>query len=131
MAIEFEVSDVIPAAPDVVYHAWLDSAEHSKMTGSPAQVSAVIGESFKAWDGYIEGRNLELEPPRRIVQLWRTTEFNDAEPDSHLEITLEPEGDGTRITLRHSKLPEHGMQYQQGWRDAYFTPMKAYFEGHS
>ena len=48
-----------------------------------------------------------------------------------LEVLFEAEGAGTRVTLRHSNLPEHGMQYHQGWIDAYFTPMKAYFEGKS
>lgn len=127
MAIEFEVYDVIPAAPEVVYAAWLDSEAHSKMTGSPAKVSADIGGEFEAWDGYINGTNLELEPPTRILQRWRTTEFEENDEDSLLEIGFEPEGEGTQVTIRHSNLPEHGMQYQQGWRDAYFEPMKEYF----
>lgn len=29
--------------------------------------------------------------------------------------------------FRHSGLPAHGMQYQQGWKDACFEPMKEYF----
>ena len=129
MSIEFEVSDVIPAAPEIIYAAWLDSDEHSKMTGSEAAVSDKVGAAFEAWDGYIQGTNLELEPPNRILQQWRTAEFGDDEPDSRLEIRLESEGDGTRVTIRHSELPEHGMQYQQGWIDSYFTPMKLYFGG--
>jgi uncharacterized protein YndB with AHSA1/START domain len=127
LSIEFEVSDVIPATPEAIYQAWLDSEEHSKMTGAPARVSPDPGEPFEAWDGYIQGKNLELEYPRRILQAWRTTEFDENEPDSRLEIILEPASGGTRITIRHSNLPEHGMQYQEGWKDAYFEPMKAYF----
>jgi activator of HSP90 ATPase len=127
MSIEFEVSEVIPASQGAVYAAWLNSDEHSMMTGSPASVSSEVGGEFDAWDGYIRGKNLELELPGRILQLWRTSEFADSEKDSLLEILLEPEGDGTRVTIRHSKLPDHGMQYRQGWRDAYFTPMKEYF----
>lgn len=127
MSIEFEVSDVIPAAPAVVYAAWLDSAEHSKMTGSTARVSSGVGESFEAWDGYIHGTNIELEPASRILQQWRTSEFADSEGDSLLEVLFEPEGSGTRVTVRHSALPEHGMQYRQGWVDSYFVPMQRYF----
>jgi activator of HSP90 ATPase len=128
MKIEFEVSDLIPATPEAIYGAWLSSDGHSTMTGSPATVSDVIGQSFEAWDGYIQGTNLELESPNRILQNWRTVEFEDSDPDSLLEILLERIGEGTRITIRHSNLPDHGMQYQQGWIDAYFNPMKAYFE---
>jgi uncharacterized protein YndB with AHSA1/START domain len=128
MKVEFEVSDIIPATPDQVYAAWLDSNEHSEMTGSPARISSVVGDKFSAWDGYIHGTNLELEPSIRILQLWRTSEFEDSVEDSLLEILFESVEYGTFILIRHTKLPEHGMQYQQGWRDAYFTPMKAYFE---
>jgi uncharacterized protein YndB with AHSA1/START domain len=127
MSIEFEVSDVIPAPPEVICAAWLNSDEHAKMTGSPAKVSAKVGEAFEAWDGYIQGVNLELESPSRILQSWRTTEFEESDKDSRLEIFFESEGSGTKVTIRHSELPDHGMQYQQGWIDAYFTPMKECF----
>ena len=129
MAIQFEVSEVIPAAPEAVYHAWLSSEEHAQMSGAPARVSDKVGETFEAWDEYIQGKNLELEPPQRILQLWRTSEFELTDKDSRLEILFAPEGAGTRVTIRHSDLPEHGMQYQQGWIDAYFVPMMAYFGG--
>lgn len=128
MSVDFEVSDVIPASPRMLYDAWLDSEEHSRMTGSPAKVSARIGETFEAWDGYIQGKNLELEPPVRILQSWRTSEFDDSEEDSLLEVLFKSEGNVTRVTIRHSNLPSHGMQYQQGWVDAYFVPMKSYFK---
>ena len=127
MSIEFEISEFIPAAPEEIYTAWLDSEAHTKMTGGLAKVSANIGETFEAWDGYIQGKNLKLTFPNRIVQDWRSTEFDESDKDSRLEILLAPEGKGTKVTLRHTSLPEHGMQYQQGWIDAYFVPMKDYF----
>lgn len=127
MSIKFEISDLIPALPEVVFNAWLNSDEHSQMTGGQAKVSAIVGETFEAWDGYIHGKNLELESPSRILQNWRTSEFDESEEDSLLEILFKSEGKGTRITILHSNLPEHGMQYQQGWIDAYFDPMKEYY----
>jgi uncharacterized protein YndB with AHSA1/START domain len=125
--MEFEVSDILPAGAEEVYAAWMDSEGHSAMTGSPARVTANVGEDFEAWDGYIHGTNLEIDPPRRILQSWRTSEFEDSDEDSLLEVVFEPSSVGTKVTIRHSKLPEHGMQYQQGWRDSYFTPMKQFF----
>jgi activator of HSP90 ATPase len=127
MAVEFEVSTVLAASPESIYDAWLDSQSHTAMTGGEAQVNNRVGETFTAWNGYIQGRNLILEPHRRIVQAWRTTEFADHEPDSEIEIKLEPEGDGTRLTLSHTNLPPHGGKYAQGWVDAYLEPMAAYF----
>ena len=127
MGIEFRITDLIPARPERIYHAWLNSKEHELMTGSPAEISDQVDGEFTAWDGYITGKNLELNPPLRIFQSWRTTEFEISDPDSLLEITFVAEGPATRVTIRHSELPDHGMQYQQGWIDAYFNPMKEYF----
>jgi activator of HSP90 ATPase len=128
MAYAFEVSDVIPASPEEIFHAWLDSYEHSQMTGSPAQVTPQEGAEFTAWDGYISGKNLELQPNKRILQAWRTTEFQEGDPDSLLEVILEAVDGGTRVTLRHSNLPTESEQYLQGWVDYYFAPMKVFFE---
>jgi len=125
--MEFEVSTVIPASPDEVYEAWLDSKRHSKMTGAKAKVNSKVGESFVAWDGYISGKNLKLEPGKRIVQAWRTSEFSEDEADSQIEIVFKPVKEGTKIILRHTNLPPHGEIYRQGWEDSYFTPMQAYF----
>jgi activator of HSP90 ATPase len=127
MAIEFVVSAVFPATPQEIYTAWLSSEGHSGMTGSPASISAKMGDKFDAWDGYIHGKNLELVPGKSIVQSWRTSEFSKDEPDSRIEITLEPVGNQTKLTLRHTGLPPHGGQYEQGWVESYFEPMQEYF----
>jgi uncharacterized protein YndB with AHSA1/START domain len=115
MALEFTVSTILPANPEVVYDSWLSSDGHSRMTGSPATVSAEVGSDFESWDGYIQGRNLELNPGKRIVQSWRTSEFTEDEPDSIIEINLELVGNQTKLTLHHTGLPPHGGQYEQGW----------------
>jgi len=127
MAIEFVVSTMLPATPEEVYDTWMSSEGHSEMTGSPASISAEVGGDFEAWDGYIHGKNVNLERGLLIVQYWRTSEFNDSEDDSLIEINLKPVGDQTELTLRHSNLPPHGMQYKDGWVESYFEPMKEYF----
>jgi uncharacterized protein YndB with AHSA1/START domain len=71
----FEVSSELPADPTTIYSAWMSSEGHSAMTGAAASVDPAIGGAFTAWDGYIEGRTLSLEPGLRIVQSWRTSEF--------------------------------------------------------
>lgn len=98
------------------------------MTGSAATGQAKVGARFTAWDSYIEGANVEMEPYRRIVQSWRTSEFPEGSPDSRLEVLLEEAKGGTKVTLVHTGIPEgQGEQYKQGWRDFYFKPMKIYF----
>jgi activator of HSP90 ATPase len=123
-----KVSATIPATPQEIYSAWLSTKGHSAMTGSVSKATARVGSSFSAWDGYIEGKNLELTPPSRIVQAWRTSDFPEDTPDSRLEIVLAEVRAGTRITLAHSDIPAgQGKGYKQGWIDFYFKPMKGYF----
>lgn len=128
MLDSFELSILLSAAPDEIYSAWLTSAGHSSMTGSPARVDGRVGGEFSAWDGYIIGRTLELEPGHRILQAWRTSEFPEDAPDSRVEILLLHAPDGTRLTLIHTEIPEgQADSYRQGWQDFYFTPMQEYF----
>src|SRR5439155_25047562 len=100
MALDsIEVWAVFPVSPDRIFHAWLDGREHGLITGGAATVAPGVGGRHTAWDGYIEGTTLELEPGRRIVQSWRTSDFPETAPDSRLEILLDPVDEGTRVTL--------------------------------
>jgi len=130
MATEsIRVSGVVSATPERVYEAWLTSREHGAMTGGKATVDATVGGAFTAWDGYIWGRNFQLEPGVRIVQSWRTSEFPKDAPDSRVEILFEAVEGGTRITFVHSEIPEsQGAGYRDGWRSFYLEPMAKYFE---
>ena len=128
MPESFELSIVLPATAEQIYSAWLTSEGHSEMTGSAARVDGKVGGKFSAWDGYISGRTLELEPSRRILQAWRTTEFPEGAPDSRLEVLLLPAEGRTKLTLIHTEIPEgQAGSYRQGWQDFYFTPMQEYF----
>jgi activator of HSP90 ATPase len=128
MAFDFSLSAMIPATPQEIYAAWLDSRRHSAMIGGEAKLSAKEGAAFTAWDGYISGRTVALEPGWRIVQSWRTTKFAEADPDSQAEILLVPTKDGTRLTLHHTNVPDGHTGYRDGgWQDHYFAPMKKYF----
>lgn len=130
MTFTFTVGDIIPAKPKDIYDAWLDRIGHSNMTGSPAEALPVEGAAFTAWDGYISGRNLKLEPGRRIVQSWRTTRFAPSDADSQIDVLLEPHPEGTKLTLVHSNVPDGHTSYRDGgWQDNYFEPMKLYFAG--
>jgi activator of HSP90 ATPase len=122
------VSESFPITSDKLYKAWLDSKEHSSFTGSKAVVSKGLNRKFTAYDGYISGKNLILEPNKRIVQLWRATDFPEKHPDSFIEIIFEPQKTGTKLTLKYSGIPEGmGKDYKKGWKDFYFKPMKEYY----
>jgi uncharacterized protein YndB with AHSA1/START domain len=120
---ELTVTRVIAATPAEIYDAWLDD----KQPGGPwfgcqrvildAKVDglfyhAVVHEGHQ-WAHY--GRFVALDRPRRIEQTWVSEGTRGLE--SHLELTLEPDGDGTRVTLRHSGVPDDdfGRQHRDGW----------------
>ena len=128
MTYDFKLSCTLPARPQVVYDAWLDSAAHSAMTGAGAKIVKRVGGAHSAWDGYITGKTIELVAGKRIVQSWRTTQFAGDDPDSTITVELKPTKTGTRLTLTHSSVPEGQTSYENGgWQDNYFAPMKAYF----
>ena len=130
MPYTFTLTATIPASPEEIYEAWLDSLGHSEMTGGEANMSGEVGAEVSAWDGYISGRNLELIPAERIVQSWRTTEFADEHEDSVISIVLTAVGDSTLLTLEHSNVPDDQRSYEEGgWQSNYFEPMVAYFAG--
>ena len=126
MTENIKVSDIIPAPPERVYTAWLDAAEHAKMTGGAATDEG--DGRFTAWDGYITGRTVSAVPHTKVVQAWRTTEFPDDVPDSVLTISFEAADGGTKLTLVHENIPVgQSDAYEQGWHEHYFAPMKKYF----
>ena len=125
--MEFTLKTKLSATAKKIYDTWLSTEGHSKMTGGDAIITDRIGDSFTAWDGYITGTNLQLEPSKRISQSWRTSQFEDNEEDSQVEILLNETDGETELTLIHTNVPESGKHYIEGWDNHYFQPMKTYF----
>jgi activator of HSP90 ATPase len=126
--MEFILKTSFNTTAKKIYETWLASEGHTKMTGGSAIISDKIGAKFTAWDGYIEGENIDLEPNKRILQSWRTSQFNEDEEDSKIEVLLNEVDGKTELTLIHTNLSETGEHYKKGWQDHYFEPMAKYFE---
>ena len=120
---------VIPATPDEVYDAFMDPKKHSEFTGSKATCSPRVGGKFTVWEGYISGKNLELEKGKKIVQEWVTTEWPQDYPPSKLELTFREVSGNTEVIMVHSDVPaEQANELEQGWTDFYWKPLKDYFK---
>ena len=125
--MEFTLKTKINATAKEIYTAWLSTEGHTNMTGGAATTSDKVGSNFTAWDGYIEGKNVALEPYKRIVQSWRSSQFESHEEDSQIEILLQEVDGQTELTLIHTNVPESGEHYKKGWDNHYFQPMNTYF----
>jgi uncharacterized protein YndB with AHSA1/START domain len=119
---------LIDATPEEVYQAYVDPKKHGEFTGSRATGTPRVGGKFTAWDGYIDGKYVELKKGKKIVHEWTTTEWPEGYPPSVVELTLKPRGKKTELTMVHSKAPaEQADSYAQGWTDWYWEPLKKYF----
>ncbi len=66
----------------------------------------------------IEGENLEVDPPRRLVQSSRALWSNDVKREGTSRVTweIEPVGDSCRLTVTHDQLrPGANSQLYGGW----------------
>jgi activator of HSP90 ATPase len=120
---------ILNTSADQFYKDWLTSETHSDFTGGEAKTSDKVGADFSAWDGYIAGKNIELTPGKKIVQSWRTVEFNENDEDSIIELEIEAIGSNeSKLTLHHKNIPAGaGEKYKTGWEEHYLEPMTNYY----
>jgi len=87
------------------------------------------GIGYTEVKGAIFGKYIELDKGKKIVQEWKTTEWPNGYPPSIFELNLKKLDDGTEIEMIHSKVPkEQADNYDQGWKEYYWKPLKAYFK---
>ena len=117
-------SVVFSASPHVIYEMLMDSKKHAKFTEAPAKISKKIGGIFTAYDGYIEGKNVELVPDKKIVQTWRGNEW----PEKHYSVVsfkLQQLGEKTKLIFTQKGVPEeHYNSIFKGWIEHYWEKMK-------
>lgn len=112
------------ATPHEVYEALIDSARHSKFTGSKAKISREAGGKFNAYDGWVEGVNVELVPDKKIVQKWRGSDW----PSRHYSVAkfeLKKIGKKTELKFTQTGVPEDCLDMiDKGWVEHYWDKMK-------
>lgn len=129
--MEFTLKHEFSCGKEKLFKAWLDSEQHSEMTGGEAIISDKEAEIFTTWDGYISGKNLVITPFSYIKQSWRTSQFAENQEDSIIELFFEDISNGiSQITLKHSNLTDSNSDngYKKGWVEHYFEPMSQYFD---
>jgi len=120
-------SVVLQASAPSLYAMYLDPVAHAEITGAPVTIGTAAGSVFRAFDGNLSGSMLTVVEPILIVQSWRSTHFNEDDPDSTLILTFTPHGGTGRIDLVHLDVPSQDYQgVVDGWEAYYWTPWRHY-----
>ena len=119
----------IHAAPSLVYDTLMDQTRHSQFTGETAEIDAKRGGAFNCYDGYIEGFNLDLEPGRLIVQVWRSEDWPKGTWSIVTFRLAKAAGGKTRLTFTQAGVPADDYKRKnKGWQTHYWQPLKHVLE---
>lgn len=109
----------IDAEPELVFEYFTKPDALVRWMGDRAIVDPQPGGEFTLYfdDKCVEGRYVEVDPPRRLVIAWGRRGSATFPPSvSRLEVTLVPEAGGTRVEIAHYGLPESEAQrHALGW----------------
>lgn len=121
------------ASPEYIYELLTNGTLFGEATGKSAKIGAGEGAAFSIFDGFINGRQVELVPGKRIVQAWR---FSVWEPGvySLARLALEAADGGTRLVLDHENIAEGVSPFYPSWKEHvaanwpvyYFKPFVSY-----
>lgn len=118
----------IPGKPVEVYDMFLNPRKHAQFTGSKAVIQRRVGGKFTTWDGYISGTILEMVPRKKIVQEWQTSEWPEGMEPSIIELRFTHDGEGTEVSLTQTGVPAtQAKEYDKGWHEYYWEPLRKYF----
>ena len=106
-----ELERRIAAPRETVFAFFTDPERYRRWQGVDAELDPRPGGVFRVMmtgetGQVVRGEYVEVTPPHRVVFTWGY-EGNEGLPPggSTVEVVLEPDGDGTVLTLRHQGLP--------------------------
>jgi uncharacterized protein YndB with AHSA1/START domain len=116
----------IAARPETVFEFLVDPEKQVLWMGRRAQLDARPGGIYRVEindQAIARGEYLEVVPAKKVLVTfgWEGQEAGQGEHgvppgSSRVEMTLEPDGDGTLVRLRHYDLPEQARDmHGQGW----------------
>ena len=123
---DFKKYYILSATPEEVFAALTNPATIQLWSGDPAVMSTEPGSEFSLWEGNIEGKNLEFEKDKKIVQQWY---FGDQEQESIVTIKLFPDRNKTSLELRHTNIPDADYEnIVDGWNNVYLGSLIEFYE---
>ncbi len=123
MRLDISMVQLFPVPIERVWHALTDPGMIERRLMMSDGYEAKVGARFRLREtrrpdcvGRVECEVLELSPPKRVVWSWRGAEDPTT---TRLVIDLEADGQGTRLTLRHTGASDEGTvsATTDGWTD--------------
>lgn len=116
----------VPASPEEVYAALTHEGTIQLWTGDKVIMPKEIGSDFSLWNGSIEGKNLEFEEGKKIVQQWY---FGDQTEPSIVTIKLHNDKGATSLEVRHTNIPDEDYEdIIDGWNNQYIASLIEFYE---
>ena len=116
------------ASPHEVFELLMNSKKHAGFTGSKVKISRAKNGKIEAYDGWIEGKNLEIVKDKRIVQLWRGADW----PIGHfskVQFIIGKKGKGSKLIFTQKNVPDEQYKHiNQGWKGQYWEKIKIYLK---
>ncbi|MFH1207639.1 MAG: SRPBCC domain-containing protein [Patescibacteria group bacterium] len=117
---------MLPGTTRQVYELWMDEKKHAEVTGGKATISRAVGGEFATFGGWATGKNIELNPDKKIIQTWRADDW-PAGHFSTLTVHLLPAPGGTKLLFTQTGVPiERAKSVAVGWKEYYWEPMKKF-----
>jgi activator of HSP90 ATPase len=123
---DFKKYYILNATPEEVYAALTQPATIQLWSGTEATMSTEVGSEFSLWEGSIEGKNLEFEKDKKIVQEWY---FGEQEVPSIVTFKLFADKNKTSVDLRHTNIPDEDYNdIVAGWNEVYMGSLIEFYE---
>jgi uncharacterized protein YndB with AHSA1/START domain len=124
----------IAASPETVFDYFVDPDKMVQWKGRHAELDPRPGGLYRVDindQAVARGEYVEIDAPSRVVFTWGWEGTSNPVPpgSSRVEISLQPDGDGTIVRLRHLDLPEAEREiHAHGW-DHYLSRLAQAAEG--
>ena len=126
----------IRTTPERLWEAITDPATRARYQfGAGVQSDWTTGSDYRVThdglpNGLVEGTNLEVDPPRRLVQSYHAVWDDDvaAQGTSRVTWEIEPVGDSCRLTVVHDELAEDADEHLYGGWPMILSGLKTWLE---